>query len=310
MENSIYGSIGNIDGQLNIWLDEYSEKTLIGNVHSVFDKVINIISINQDYLFSLALEEVVQSPQMMKTIDKDCFQNVKDVIQTGTPVFRNGVNEIKIQNIIWNFGNAKIWNGNITEEYIKQNRLNICHLKEISDFVQMNGADSGLLSAWCEYSHKELLVKKNVNIYAPIFLDRLKKMEDAVRENNNIKLLDASYEFVGMGMGLTPSGDDFILGCLAVWKYWGSRLYDIYVDNEWIERLKGRTTTVSYFMLKNCIDGFVNESLLKLLQYKSENTEKNHINSLLQDLLKIGSTSGTDMLVGVIFAYELAFYQK
>lgn len=307
MNGNIYSSINKIDKQFLIWIDRKLENSLIGNVYSVYDKVINFISPNKDHLFTLALEEVVQSPQMMKTSNNNNFFQMKSNIEIGTPILRYGEKAIMIGNMIWDYSNAKVWNGDIVTKELKNNRFTKESLKEISNFLEGNGLDSGLLSAWYEYSYKTEFRKKSMSIFTDLFLDRIKKMHIAIKNNNDDEFINASYRFIGLGIGLTPSGDDFILGCLTVWKYLKSPLYDLFINNNSIEKLKGRSTTVSYFMLKNCMNGFVNEALLKLLKFKDEYSD---MDFSLHNLLKIGSTSGTDMLIGVIFAYEHELYKK
>lgn len=307
MIKRLYGSIDKIDRQFLIWVEKQDENSHIGRVYSVYDKVINVISPNEEQLFTLALEEVVQSPQMMKTLNKDLFQQTKDIIKPGTPILRYGKKAIIIENFIWDYSNAKIWDGNITTKKNQLSKFDINYIEKIWNFVQNRGLDSGLLSAWYEYSYKIPLIKNNMNIFTKLFLNKIEKIDVAIKSNKDEDFLNAIYEFVGLGIGLTPSGDDFILGCLTVWKYLESNLYDLCIDNRFIDRLKGRSTTVSYFMLENCMKGFVNEALLKLLKCKGQ---YDNIEILLDDMLKIGSTSGTDMLIGVIFAYQHELYKK
>lgn len=307
MIKRLYGSIDKIDRQFLIWVEKQEENSLIGRVYSIYDKVINVISPNEEQLFTLAIEEVVQSPQMMKTLNKDLFQQTKDIIKPGTQILRYGKKAIIIENFIWDYSNSKVWYGNITTKKNQLSQFDIDYIEKIWNFVQSKGSDSGLLSAWYEYSYKIPLIKNNMNIFTKLFLNKIEKIDIAIKSNKDEDFLNAIYEFIGLGIGLTPSGDDFILGCLTTWKYLKSGLYDICIDNRLIDKLKGRSTTVSYFMLENCIKGFVNEALLKLLTYKGE---YDNIEIFLEDMLKIGSTSGTDMLIGVIFAYQHELYKK
>lgn len=136
------------------------------------------------------------------------------------------------------------------------------------------------------------------NIYFSPFLEGLEQLKDDMKADKFDRFFD---NFAGLGMGLTPSGDDFLTGLLATWQYFESPLYKKMesCSAKWLQRLKGRTTTVSYFMLKQCLEGQVNEALLNVL----DNIDGNPIPHL-QRILEMGSTSGTDMLTGVSVAYQ------
>ena len=67
--------ITRIDRQL---LKLFSGQKKAGVVHSIFDKAINILSADEQHLISIALETVVQSPQMMKTDDELAFSRLRE----------------------------------------------------------------------------------------------------------------------------------------------------------------------------------------------------------------------------------------
>ena len=99
---------------------------------------------------------------------------------------------------------------------------------------------------------------------------------------------------------MTPSGDDFLLGCLAVWHSFESPLIREFKESDWIENVKKRSTVISAFMLENGVSRYVNQALFDLLEHHQEKD----LSAYLSPFLKIGATSGTDMLIGVIFAYK------
>jgi hypothetical protein len=53
-------------------------------------------------------------------------------------------------------------------------------------------------------------------------------------------------------------------------------------------------------MLENGMNGYVNQAVGDLLEHHQEED----ISEYLTPFLKIGATSGTDMLIGIIFSYE------
>lgn len=306
MIERICGSINEIDRQFLIWIDKQLNNSIIGSVYSIHDKVINIISTDKSELSTLAIKEVVQSPKMMKVVNKELFQQMKSSIKPGTLILKNGKDSIVIDRFIWNYSQAKIWDGYIPILEDEKLKYSVELTEYIYNFIKDNGSDSGLLSALNKYLNKET-IKNNNDVFVNLFLEKLNKLDFSIKKDNKDEFLNAVYGFIGLGIGLTPSGDDFILGCLTAWKYLGCNLYDECTDSKFIERLKGRTTTVSYFMLKNCMDGFVNDALINLFKYENNN---NNMEYLLRKVLNIGSTSGTDMLIGILFAYKYELYKK
>ena len=113
---------------------------------------------------------------------------------------------------------------------------------------------------------------------------------------------------IGLGPGLTPSGDDFLTGMLLSLLYAGRASNG---DVEWVweagERLAhaavGRTTMVSEQQLWLAARGETDEivgSAIKAMLWG-----ENRLPTAIEDLLGVGSTSGGDMLTGICVASEL-----
>ena len=107
-------------------------------------------------------------------------------------------------------------------------------------------------------------------------------------------------QLIGFGIGSTPSGDDFLTGCLSVLTVClGAKAPQLHTIHRAIQRNIGRTTTISKYMLLQACSGQVMCSLknwiLSLYQEDSENEAV-----CRHQLLRIGATSGYDMAAGVI----------
>lgn len=101
---------------------------------------------------------------------------------------------------------------------------------------------------------------------------------------------------IGLGIGLTPSGDDAVCGLLAVQHVNGG--VDVRVDEQ-IQKALCNTTAVSKTMLHYALKGEFNESLLQLMVALTEDDEK-QLKDRAEAVCRYGSTSGTDTLAGVI----------
>lgn len=294
------GSIKTIDQQLVNWLKNQEVGSLVGTVHSIFNKVINILSIDQSNLLTIALDEVISSPWMMKTENQDLFQSMKSKIAIGDPVRLSQKSTVKINQTEWDYSKATISVTKIDKKYQKEQPLASEFSKQTYTFIKEQGKDSGLVSAWELYSIEDSKASIDNNIYVKFFLEGLKKVSEATENQDYDAVVKHSYKLVGLGLGLTPSGDDFLLGCLAVWHLFESPLIKSFQANDWIENVKKRSTSISAFMLENGVNGYVNQAVGDLLDHHQDED----ISEYLMPFLKIGATSGTDMLVGIIFSYE------
>jgi len=295
-----YCQINQMDGCLLEWLRQQPLGEPIGVVHSIFDKVINFIAVDGSMLFSLAKNEVSQSPGMMRTLENNIFSKMGASLIPTKSIYLVDKNLLQIGNWQWEFSNANIWNRGLRLQHYQTKLLTTSSLLRLNQFILENGATGGMFSAWksVTYPHWKLPDDQEKNIYFPLFKNGLEQLKQEIKAN---KLHKFYLKFAGLGIGLTPSGDDFLTGLLATWQYFDASLYKKVekCNTDWLQQLKRRTTTISYFMLKQCLEGQVNEALLDVL----DNLDGNPI-PYLRRILAIGSTSGTDMLTGVSFAYQ------
>lgn len=107
--------------------------------------------------------------------------------------------------------------------------------------------------------------------------------------------------FLGRGKGLTPSGDDIILGILSVdqaFPFLQSAFKQI-LNTLLLE--KGLTTTVSEEYLTYALKGQFSTILIKIMRFLS-GSQNESANDLLEELLQNGHTSGLDTATGICLA--------
>jgi hypothetical protein len=129
---------------------------------------------------------------------------------------------------------------------------------------------------------------------------------------NKIISTDINYEYekfcteadklVGLGEGLTPSGDDFYGSLFFCMNY----LSDIYDSNlgldQYIEIEKYRklTNLISYAIMSDMVLGHGIEPLHKLLQNILHDGEMETIRHYYNQLLNIGNSTGWDIFAGIV----------
>jgi hypothetical protein len=122
-------------------------------------------------------------------------------------------------------------------------------------------------------------------------------------DNLSAEVLD---RLIGLGYGLTPSGDDFLAG-LVMGLYKMGRVKDgQYLANHFNGAATKRTTTVSLTFYRALNQGFVTEPFSELLEVIGSGETKLLVRAL-ERIGKLGATSGWDTLTGILFGISLVF---
>jgi len=109
---------------------------------------------------------------------------------------------------------------------------------------------------------------------------------------------------LGLGPGLTPSGDDFLLGLFAVLHIDQSpcaRFRGLCTDI--VEDLEHRTNAISAAALTAAAQGRVRETIDTLLSALMTGDEAT-VRRALDRVLRIGSTSGRDIVSGIVAGFD------
>lgn len=108
---------------------------------------------------------------------------------------------------------------------------------------------------------------------------------------------------VGLGPGLTPSGDDALIGLAAALHATGHPARGFL--GEAVEDAPARTTAVAATLLRHAADGEFSERLQRLLAALLGD-EDAAVPPAVEQAIAWGATSGTDCLVGVLFGLDIA----
>lgn len=109
---------------------------------------------------------------------------------------------------------------------------------------------------------------------------------------------------IGLGPGLTPSGDDFLVGYLAgLWSTAG----DSPPRTQFLAALKGEVSAmarssnvISCAYLRSAAEGEVAEPIAKLAQQLKQAKDTTSVRMATQAALHVGHTSGTDGVLGLL----------
>ncbi|PTQ81411.1 uncharacterized protein DUF2877 [Trichococcus patagoniensis] len=106
---------------------------------------------------------------------------------------------------------------------------------------------------------------------------------------------------LGLGIGLTPTGDDFITGLFAS-LYAKKSFPSFYLQLK--DSAKSKTNAVSYAEIREAVEGRFSQTIQNIFIAASKGEEQG-ITKAIHDLKQVGSTSGSDILWGIVFGLKL-----
>jgi hypothetical protein len=283
--NSISGDTDFIKGINN--------STFTGFVHSTFNRTFNIKCFENGDLYTIACNRLDNGPNTL-IVDID---NIKLMEIEANDRVRVEENLLYIgDQLTISIDKACKWESVLPTypcnvEILKRN------LMKMKDFINIHGVGGGM--------------KKNV-----ITLNLFETEVSNMLENRTLLLLNEllndrissalphAVSLIGLGPGLTPSGDDFLTGLFTIFNMKNSPFYPYRsFCEDVLKKAKTLTNDISYMTLKKAAIGKVRESIISLLNaLLIENDED--LNLSLNKLLNIGSSSGTDIALGIVFGME------
>jgi hypothetical protein len=109
---------------------------------------------------------------------------------------------------------------------------------------------------------------------------------------------------IGLGSGLTPSGDDLLAGYLAgLWCTVGKksdRMQFITMLGKMIIALSSRTNDISRTYLFHAVHGQVSSRIVALAEAISRAKEQDRLLETSEQAMQTGSTSGMDTVTGLL----------
>ncbi|WP_187373180.1 DUF2877 domain-containing protein [Bacillus rubiinfantis] len=258
-------------------------KKTLGKVHSVFQSSFNIVIQNNLVHFgSLG----IPLSAFGINIPKSDLELLLNTIQPGNSIQLNDT-IIKIDTMNHRF---IIKLDMLTEVDLRLNRLkyNVENIKNSEIVKLMNEIDLIRDSGVVQSSKETSLINEIIHA-----------------RPGNKRLSKACIEhFFGRGIGLTPSGDDFISGLIMVETSFSSHSYWQDELREFLSSHANSTTDVSCNYFYSLLNGYVSENFKDLLSNLAESVEKAKAKRLVNNILSYGHTSGIDTLLGIQVALK------
>lgn len=283
--------------------EEFAEKlysdNLVLKIHSIYNQVLNLVD-QQNQIYSIVLKGFDDFPAALKinsvlsfkdlgiSSDDEIIVNAKTIkIVNKLLINLKGIDQ---KNRIWSSKLNSL--SNINEDKIKYNLIKSADI--LSEKSNFRGAAYFYLSF---YNNLKNTTKNNLVE---------KYLSEEIKEN----IIEADIEnknplsIIGLGLGLTPSGDDFLTGYLGVMGI----MKDEYPQNVFkdfknkILKSDFSTTDISKAMLLNILNLKTRGKIRDFIY--SVNQDFEIFNKAFKNVLTIGSTSGCDIAAGVLTAYQ------
>lgn len=258
------------------------------SIHSRFETSINL-KINTK-IVNLSCNENILPPYGIVLRQMD-FHKILDKVGARTiPCIHE--NNICFENLIIDLKSTnKIYYSSLDkhEHNLKKSRKIWGYLFEILiDSKKQNGFD---------LNHDSLINPKDISLEIVKKVEELASFFEKSSDESIIKF------FLGRGRGLTPSGDDFIVGIMSVFSLYKAFLEPMKKLSNFINEFGNEyTNDISLSFLKAASQGLFSRNILNILS-GIENEEDIKVN--IDKLLYYGETSGVDLFLGIIFAYKL-----
>lgn len=287
------------DQDFKYYFSNQLENAEIGKIHSIFDKVVNILS-EENILYTISNNTTDNAPYTLK-VDYD--ESFNDITNQNEKVLKND-NQILIGKTVIDLSTVNIWNMKdnkiikFSHDIVKKN------IKFFNMLIETMGKDGG-----CKYYYLKHFLNKD---YKASLIERelAKRIEHFYKNLNEDKISKEDItRLIGLGMGLTPSGDDFLTGFLATINLFESNEHLFNQIKNYISLPLKSTTDISSAMIKAALEGkyreYVNQFIYSFLEDDKEKFLK-----AFKNLLKIGSSSGTDMSVGIVLGFLYTINNK
>ncbi|MBV7505508.1 DUF2877 domain-containing protein [Bacillus sp. sid0103] len=275
------------------FIQRIEKSSFNGIVHSIFNKTINLKCLNDGELYTIASTKIDNGPNTL-LIDINSFREVDLALNDkvyGAKKVLSITNKLAIT-----VERAEKWESNLPDYPECSERLS-ANLVKMKHYIHSQGKAGGMKP---DTASKNIFVKE----MSRLLNERSRALVYEVSNNRGSNALQSAAGLIGLGPGLTPSGDDYLVGFIStlhlpncpchVFKELGEQI---------VKMAKPLTNEISYMALKKASIGSVRESLIHLLDSLVNGTENEMLQSL-KNVLEIGSSSGTDIALGIVSGIE------
>ncbi len=297
--------------------DNISKRHLQGRIHSRFENAINI-ELEDGYLFNILCERVPPNSRSLIVSLREWHLIQSLIPAPGMAVCIRGYQvEIPVLFVTIAFSTSRLWDPTpslsgppTTSTGIHQN------LEMVSKIVAQSAETENCARSLMADPQKILekipyktISQASRDAFIRTACEASHDLLVSIRSLDSQGVSKASSRLIGLGPGLTPSGDDVLAGVMAAGVFFSLAYEGLRSEvrriNSWIiSKVPGRTTTHSQILLNDASSGEIVRPLGQLLQGILCGDEVLSLISLTRQVMALGESSGKDTLVGVLIGLE------
>lgn len=254
----------------------------VGTVHSVYKKTVNILCADQ--LISLQARNTVASPLSLITNLSEAELFGLGIRPGDTTAFSG--RQITVGKHTFCFEGHDRWN-----PYLSDFDAAMIDMEERIRFcLTRTAGKAGFADLFLDITDRE-----NIDPVKAAASEILHKVTDEYHAGHDNTAVEGLVSLIGLGPGLTPSGDDFLCGLLASSRFCDGfvRRYRDTISGQ-ILRALSSTNDISAAFLRCACSGMFSRPVLDLCRGKD-------IERCCKGFLSIGHSSGADTLCGMLF---------
>ncbi|MBY3619381.1 DUF2877 domain-containing protein [Acinetobacter sp. CUI P1] len=265
-----------------------------GFVHSTFNRTINIQCLDRGDLYTIACKGIDNAPNTL-IIDLEHFEEadirVNDIVSSDHSVL-SIANKMSIT-----MNGVKKWNCKLPK-YPSEADVLIMNVSTMKQYIKLHGNNSRIERAFKSDNPFDDEMSRMLHERTQLLVSELqnKRISTAITHATSL---------IGLGPGLTPAGDDFLVGLFTVM---GIENHQYFSHQSFCEEVvlhaKALTNDISYKALAKAAVGQVRESISDLMEALFRGSEEELLMALRR-VLAIGSTSGTDIALGIVAGLEM-----
>lgn len=267
-------------------------------VHSVFRSTVNIAD-ERGLFLSLGNRSSMLAPRMA-IIDRDLdFTGLDPTLKPGKIIEIIGHSLLLSDRVRCDLSAARATSLAIPRVAAVDSESLSAAVTVLTESLKLYGKPGGAGRPWLRYASGSGALD---TLHEQAFYRELIGLSRLMHDGGEQGLYENAAGLVGMGIGLTPTADDFLTGFFgtllaarAACRDWAELNRD-----RWLESVAGNTTFLGFEMLKQALEGKVNQAALNVIQ-ACFGSDRRSLEVPITRLLELGSTSGTDMLAGIAF---------
>ena len=248
---------------------------MIGRVHSVFERAVNFLG-SDGRLVTVHGPGPLAAPFAIALDERVPWRDLEPGLEPGIPVHREGRGRLVLGAL----------------------RLDCSAARVVDTSIGASSDPRALAAALAEAPRRPAAA----TLASVLALEGRRRLAEGLRRGDADRFVDGARRLIGLGEGLTPAGDDLLVGSLAVARRFRR---DYLLDEPGIGQAlanaaRERTTLVAREFLLEALEGRFSEIVIAVLTAADLPCAR----AALDDLLDVGATSGADTAAGMRLALE------